>query len=223
MLVLFLALQRNCIIFSAFANYCNMAYANLWYAKIIVDAQNYFFFKFLDLFNSFRLICGNNLLYILVGISIPSLPVSNFNLHVSVFDCLLFLVLQLGMIQCCESWKLLILLLKTPLLPSMSLDCLGTLHEHLLICCHLFGVVYLGLWILSQNGLPCHIMNILGIFLACVSFHSIYSLWIPSMVEFVLSDYYSFVQTFSQHWTVCLFWLPWVLLCSLHIHLCGPG
>ena len=67
-----------------------------WYAGIIVGMQHYFLF--MDLSNSLMQVCGNSILYILIGISLPSLPVSNLNLHISIVDCFLFLVLQLGVI-----------------------------------------------------------------------------------------------------------------------------
>ena len=47
-------------------------------------------FSFLDLFNSLILVYRNSVLYILIGITLSSLPVSNLNWHISVFTVLCF-------------------------------------------------------------------------------------------------------------------------------------
>ena len=43
----------------------------------------------MNLFNSLILVCGNGIVYILIAIRMPSLPVSNLNFHISVFQLLL--------------------------------------------------------------------------------------------------------------------------------------
>ena len=65
----------------------------------------YTIYLLMDLFNSFMFICRRSILYILIGIKLPSLPVSILNLHVSVF-CLLFSTTWLLLIWCFGKWKI---------------------------------------------------------------------------------------------------------------------
>ena len=44
----------------------------------------------MDLFSSFMFVCRKSVLYILIGIKLPSLPVPNLYLHVSTYYCFLF-------------------------------------------------------------------------------------------------------------------------------------
>ena len=123
--------------------------------------------------------CRKILSYILIGITFPSLPGSNLSRHLS-FYCILFLVFVLNTSLTLRKLKTFILLHLIPVFPTLYLLCFGMCHEQVLIFYHLRDFLYPGFCIPSQNGLPPHTISIschtLGIFLACVNFHSIYSL-----------------------------------------------
>ena len=202
MLVHFLVLHRNCIFPNNLVNYCNLTNAHLSYAWIIVCVQCYFLF--IDLFNSLIFVCGKSILYILMGIKLTSLPLPNFYLHISFvlffhfFNCFLLLVLQLVLIWCCESWKLLILPCQILVLPSLGFYCLACVGNSFV------SLVISGFCILSQSGSPSHILSIcchmLGTSTACVHSHSIYSVYEFHFRSVLLCQVYCFiVHTFLWH------------------------
>ena len=89
---------------NALINYCNLAYAYLWYSWIIICAQ--YWILVMNLFNSLVLVCGKSILYTMVVIKLPSLPVSNLHSHIYIFDCFFFWLLQLVLTWHCKNWKL---------------------------------------------------------------------------------------------------------------------
>ena len=74
----------------------------------------------------------------------------------------------------------------------LSLHCLDTLHEQFFIYCHFWFSVCSGICLHSQNGLPCHIVNIsrcmLGIFFAHMSSNRNCSLWVSLLIDSALSN-----------------------------------
>ena len=55
-------------------------------------------FLFMKLFDSLIIACRNCVLYSLIGIRLPSLPMSNLKSHISAFDCFFVFSLQLDLI-----------------------------------------------------------------------------------------------------------------------------
>ena len=139
-------------------------------------------------------------LYVLIGIRMPSLPVTNLNSHISVSWLLLSWVLQLRLIWQYKSWNLLILLHQIPMLQLLHLHYFDTCHEQ-----PFFIVISDGLSALASAyfltmvcfyivNISCHI---LGIFWDW-DFHSIYSLWtfLPCWI-LLCQMYCCFVYVFS--------------------------
>ena len=102
MLVPCLVLQRNCISSQYPIDYTDLAYSHLQYAWVTRCTQYYFLS--IDLFRSVISVFGYSTLNILMGIKLPSQPLSILYLHSSVLW--LIFVFSLAVITDCMLWKL---------------------------------------------------------------------------------------------------------------------
>ena len=73
MLVCCLALREFALVLNAFINYGDLAYSHLWYRWVIVGMK---YFWYIELFKFIILVFGYSALNILIGIKLPTLPVS---------------------------------------------------------------------------------------------------------------------------------------------------
>ena len=77
----FLVLQKIPLVFDALLNYCGSAYTHLCCEWVVIGMQHYFLL--MNLFNSFMSVFGRSILYMMISIKLPSLPLSILHLQIS--------------------------------------------------------------------------------------------------------------------------------------------
>ena len=148
MLVHFLILYKIALILNALVNYCHSAYTNLWHAWVVIHKQHNFIMV-MALFKSLCLYV--EILYILMGIQLPLLPVS-----ILYFVCIYSLATFLNHCHFCTSDDVEIEnLWFTMSIPVLAYHCshnLGACYELFSVFCHLLAPVCFGLCILTWSG-----------------------------------------------------------------------
>ena len=166
----------------ALINYGHFAYSHLWYAWVVVCVQYYFLS--VDLFSLIMFMCCGNILYILLGIRNPSLPVLILYLHVPV--SFLFLLFSFTIFTNLMVWKLKLFHINALSLSPLFPQCFGTCLEllHTFLCCHLWTPFCSGFCTVAQNDLLWHTLhssdNLLDIYVDCLGHCSIYSHFVSS-------------------------------------------